>query len=191
MNEDKENVEEEIKKVVNEKSYTGFVCYKILSLRMNIIVLFKLIHFHSYNLLFLTDIDGKVYICNIESEEIIFHYETNIKKIGVDDNYKHFILVKDNANNNQSLIYFLPDCTKVFVISLEKCDEKNIKANLSSFHKIKYKSDNEELCKDREMILKLSSIYDILGANIQSQLINLDFGICMSFNKYIHIYFTQ
>ncbi len=67
---------------------------------MSTIMLFKLIEFCSNTILFVADSVGKVYFCNVETEEIIYSYDTNIISL----NNNNFIDLDNERNNNKQFL---------------------------------------------------------------------------------------
>ena len=148
----------------------------MLNLRINKVVLFKLFNFHSYRLLFISDNEGKVYLYNIETERKVFEYD-----ISVINQNEHFIELKEDTKNKKLNIYFMPVNTFIFVFELEIFKHKQLSCIYVATNQINFK--NKKDIKDIGHILKLINIGDILGNNIQSELIHLEFGFCISYKK--------
>ena len=175
-----------------EKTYNGFICYKVINIRLNQIIFYQLITFHSFNLLFISDMEGKLIIINIETEEI--HFASDIKvlmndtkkeKYETDNNpVKHFIVLKENQNDKSSLIYFLPKKSTIIQLKLELHDTKLLCIHKSTKEIIFKNNQNKLLFTNREYIIKIINFEDILGNIDHLELDFIDDNMCIAFNKY-------
>jgi len=161
---------------VNEKKYTGFFFYKAFNSRMISVVLNHLINFNKYDILFISDSEGKVIICNVETEKVLLTYETKNdmktqKYIELDDtNPNHFILTKENNiktnkkhrdnkednhnnhnnNTNNLTIFFLPNTSNVIKFNLEIINNSYNNNDQEDVIKCTHESTNEIIFKNNK-----------------------------------------
>jgi hypothetical protein len=152
----------------NFTSHKGFLCYKILNLSKNSIVLLKFLEYENDTFIIAVDSLNELFIYNIEREEIVYTYQINYKNEfnnnTIDIARSFNIFIKDSIRLNQEptdrTFFFFKHDTNIIEFNMTK---KNIqdKINFNSNETtIKFKSNDFE--SERIFIKKVISLDEYL-----------------------------